>query len=46
MSYKKKNGEDFLFSVALCGGINEYRTFFEDYQKLVEFHEWLKEYNA
>lgn len=31
-------------SVALCGCVTDYRTFREDYQKLVDFVNWYNEF--
>ena len=46
-SYKNKK-EEISFekssSVNLCLNLPDYRTFIEDYLKIVEFIEWLKEY--
>lgn len=31
-------------SVALCGWVTDYRTFREDYQKMVDFVNWYNEF--
>lgn len=46
MSCKNKNEEkfsNFSSKLHLCLNLPDYRTFIEDYLKIVEFIEWLKE---
>ena len=42
MSYGKK-GTSSDEDVPLCGLVTDYRTFYEEYMKCVEFYNWLKE---
>ena len=41
-TYKNKTEGGNPSSVNLCGSVADSRTFMEDYQKVVEFCEWLK----
>ena len=43
ISYGKEKGTSSDEDVPLCGLVTNLRTFMEDYRKVVEFYEWLKE---
>ncbi len=43
MSYGNKKGTSSNEDVPLCGLVTDYRTFYEEYMKCVEFYNWLKE---
>ena len=43
-AHKQKKVSTIRENLYLCLNLPDYRTFIEDYLKIVEFIEWLKEY--
>ena len=43
-AHKQKKVSTIRKNLSLCHIVPDYRTFIEDYLKIVEFIEWLKEY--